>query len=196
MDGPPRKRVLLVEDDLDLLRIYQIRLRRENFMIDIAKNGEECFQALSEYKPDFILLDLMMPVMDGLQVLEKIKSNPETKDIPMIVLSNRSDKETMNRAMSLGALDFLVKINSPPNVVIDKIKETLEKKEGAAAPSHYRIAVKESVYDAVRLAQDFKLPPLFRCPHCNGEMTLELVPEYTHEEPWFIGHFVCPKCST
>ncbi len=165
-------------------------------MIDIAKNGEECFQALSEYKPDFILLDLMMPLMDGFQVLEKIRNNPETKDIPVIVLSNRSDKENIDRAISLGALDYLVKINSPPNVVIENIKEALEKKEGAAVPSRYRIAIKESAYDAVRLTQDFKLPPLFRCPHCNGEITLELVPEYTHEEPWFIGRFVCPKCNT
>ena len=109
-----KKKVLLAEDDAFVSDIYDTRLKQEGFEVIIAVNGLEAIKRLEETVPDLILLDILMPYMDGLEVLKKIKVNPEWMNIPIILLTNLSEKEKMEEALTLGANDFLIKSHFTP----------------------------------------------------------------------------------
>ena len=119
-------KVLIAEDDPMVTKLYQAKFGLEGFETVHASNGEEALEKLPE-KPDIILLDLMMPIMDGFEFLEKIKEKPEYKNIPIIVLSILGQDVDIQRAKKLGAVDYLVKSDMTPKQVVDKIREHLPK---------------------------------------------------------------------
>ena len=118
-----KKKILIVEDDSFVLDIYQTKLTQEGFEVATASNGLEAVKKMIEEKlrPDLILLDIIMPYMDGLEVLRKIKKDEELKTIPVILLTNLSQKEEINEGMSLGASDYLIKSHFTPSEVLEKI---------------------------------------------------------------------------
>ncbi len=120
--------ILVVEDDEFLRGLIGHKLLSEGFSFFVAKDGREGLDKIKETKPDLILLDMLLPVMDGFEVLEEIKKDPEIASIPVIALSNLSSKEDIDRALQAGAIQYLIKSQSNPGVIIDTIREVLKKK--------------------------------------------------------------------
>ena len=119
------KKILIVEDDKFLRELIAKKLSEEGFIVEEASDGEEGIRKIKEGRPDLILLDLILPSIDGFEVLEKIKEDLETKPIPVIVLSNLGQKEDIERGLKLGAFDYLVKAHFTPGEVIEKVRNAL-----------------------------------------------------------------------
>lgn len=119
------RKVLIAEDDKYLADAYQRKLTHEGFEVKIASDGQEALDILKGYKPDIILLDMIMPVKDGFSTLEDIKANDKLKDIPVIVASNLGQKEEI---MPLGAADHLIKSNLKLEDLVAKINKILDEK--------------------------------------------------------------------
>ncbi len=122
-----KARILLVEDDFFLSDIYQTKLAVEEYDVVVAQDGLEGLEKAQKENPDLILLDIMLPKMDGLEVLKKLKSEAITKNIPVILLSNLGQEFVVKGGMNLGAVDYLLKSDLTPREVIDKIKKYLDK---------------------------------------------------------------------
>ncbi len=118
-----KKHILLVEDDGFLASIYAQKLELEGFDVSLAMNGEDGLRLAGKEKPQLILLDLILPKLNGFQVLEHLKSEAETKEIPVLILSNLGQKEDIERCMSLGAAGYVIKAHSLPHEKIAKVKE-------------------------------------------------------------------------
>lgn len=117
------KMILLVEDDQVLLRVLYLFLkRRSGYSIATASDGDTALKMAQRLKPSIILLDLILPKMDGFSVLRSLKADPKMKDIPVIVLSNLGDTGDIEKAKDLGALDYFVKANTDLSVILEKIK--------------------------------------------------------------------------
>jgi len=115
------KKVLVVEDDRFLRELMSKKLAGSDFVVCQAFNGEQGVSIAKSEKPDIILLDLILPGIDGFEALSRIKQDPETSAIPVIVLSNLGQKEGIERGMKLGAADYLIKAHFSPGEIIDKI---------------------------------------------------------------------------
>jgi len=123
-----KSKILIVEDDQFLVKIYQTKLESEGFDIELALDGEEGIEKAKEFMPELILLDLILPKMNGFEVLKKLKTDEKTKNIPVIVLSNLGQESDVKQGMELGAVNYLIKSDHSINEIIDKIKKELEKK--------------------------------------------------------------------
>jgi DNA-binding response OmpR family regulator len=121
-NGEKKQTIMIVEDDSFVMDIYKTKLSQEGFTVVEAGNGSEAIVKLKSVKPDLMLLDIIMPYMDGLEVLKKMKENDETKDIPVILLTNLSQKEEVDKGIELGAKDYLIKSHFTPSEVLEKIK--------------------------------------------------------------------------
>ena len=119
--------IFLGEDDKFISRAYQDGFKRAGFNVVSAYDGAEVLKMLSENKPDIILLDLIMPIKNGFEVLGEIKMNSSLKKIPVIVLSNLGQDSDIERAKGLGAKDYLIKSNYSMKEVVEKVKEYLIK---------------------------------------------------------------------
>lgn len=122
--GKPKK-ILLVEDDDALASVYQTRLEAEGFDIRRVPNGEDALAAALEYKPDLILLDVMMPKVSGFDVLDILRNTPDTTNVKVIMLTALSQDTDRERAESLGVDDYLVKSQVVIADVVEKIKAHL-----------------------------------------------------------------------
>ncbi len=112
--------VLLVEDDPSVARLVQFKLEKNGFLVTIKDRGSEAIHWLSSNKPSLVLLDLMLPDISGYQVLEHVKGNPALKDIPVIVLSSRGQKDEIDKCLALGAREHILKPFNPTEL-LDKI---------------------------------------------------------------------------
>ena len=119
-------KILLVDDDSLLVRMYQKKLQNDGFIVAIADDGLTALQQIPDFKPDLIVLDIMMPKMNGLEVLAKLKEQKSTEKIPVILLTNvGASDEDIERGLDLGAVAYLVKAGNRPKAVVGKIKEIL-----------------------------------------------------------------------
>lgn len=120
-------KILLVEDDPLIYRMYQKLFTLEGYETEVAENGQEGLDKLKEYTPDVILLDIMMPTMNGVEMLTHLREDPKTKDTPVVVLTNMSDIRVSNEVFSKGATLSIVKSETEPDQVIAWIKSVLAK---------------------------------------------------------------------
>lgn len=122
-------KVLIVEDDKFLSELISTKLDKEGFDIALAGDGETGLKKAEEFRPHVILLDIMLPGMDGFEVLEKLKGHVDAKvkKIPVIILSNFGQESKVERGLQLGASDYLVKANFTTGEIVEKIKEILAK---------------------------------------------------------------------
>jgi DNA-binding response OmpR family regulator len=118
---PDHKQVLIVEDEKPLAHALQLKLEHEGFAVHIASNGQECLDLIDGQKFDVVLLDLMMPVMDGFQVLEHIGSGPSHPVV--FVLSNLSQRDDEQRVLALGAKRYFIKSDTPLSTIIEEVKK-------------------------------------------------------------------------
>jgi DNA-binding response OmpR family regulator len=120
--------VLIVEDDDFFRDLIHKKLKSENFDVIEAADGKKGIEAIKEKKPDIVLLDLLLPNVDGFEVLSQARANADTANIPIIILSNLGQQEDIEKGLKLGANDYLIKSQFDMVQVIDKIKTLLEKK--------------------------------------------------------------------
>lgn len=113
--------ILLIEDDPLLVKMYSTKFIMEGFNVMSALDGETGLKMAVENNVDFIILDLMMPKLSGLQLLEKLRQYPNKNDTPVIVLTNLARQEDNDKAIKLGAKEFLVKANLTPTQVVEKV---------------------------------------------------------------------------
>ncbi len=119
------KKILIVEDEPDLLRILADKFTNEGFKVTIARDGEEGLTAVAKEKPDVILLDIIMPRMDGMSMLKKMREDVSNKDIPVIVLTNLADSDTVVSSLEHGVFDYLIKTDWQLAEVVKKVKNRL-----------------------------------------------------------------------
>jgi len=120
------KTILVVEDDKFLRELISRKLTGEDFDVLEAVDGEEGIKKIKEGKPDLVLLDLILPGIDGFEFLAKAREDPETSSIPIIILSNLGQREEVDKGLKLGAVDYLIKAHFTPGEIIEKIKNTLK----------------------------------------------------------------------
>lgn len=124
-DQSGKPRILIVEDDSFLAGMYVTKLGLEGFHVELAGDGREGLKKAQADRPDLILLDILLPVMNGLDMLAQLKEDAATRDIPVLLLTNLSQKGDIERGLSLGAVDYLIKAHFMPSEVIAKIKQLL-----------------------------------------------------------------------
>lgn len=118
--------ILIVEDDTFLAGMYVAKLELEHFHVAVANEGEEGLRMAREKHPDLILLDVVLPKMDGFVVLENLKRDESTRAIPVILLTNLGQKRDIERGVALGANDYLIKAHFMPSEVVEKIKKVIQ----------------------------------------------------------------------
>ena len=120
------KTILVIEDDKFLRELISRKLIGEGFDVLEAVDGEEGIKKIKEGKPDLVLLDLILPSIDGFEVLTRVRDDPEVSSIPIIILSNLGQREEVEKGLKLGAIDYLIKAHFTPGEIIEKIKNVLK----------------------------------------------------------------------
>ncbi len=120
-----KKKVLLVEDDKMILDMYTLKFTQEGYEVTQAENGKDGLEAAKKMVPDIVLLDIILPQMDGFTVLKSLKADPKLKDIPVVLLTNLGQDGDVKKGIELGAVDYLIKANFTPSQVVDKVKSVL-----------------------------------------------------------------------
>ena len=187
--------ILVVEDTELLRRIYTDKLSQEGYRVLQAGDGLECLNVLRTESVDLVLLDLVMPRMSGLEALESIKRDPRTKDLPVLILSNLGQESDMERGLSMGAADYLIKNSAKPADVSAKIRQTLDRAVKAGpTQATFRLTIKDREADADAFVEHAKLTRRLWCPACETQLTLEMLAK--PERPgWFDAHLICPSCG-
>ena len=122
-------KILIVEDDTFISRMYEAKLSSLGYQVKIAENGQDGLRLIKEWLPDLVLLDLILPILDGFEFLKQIKADNNLKNIPIIVLSNLDQKENIEKGISLGASDYIIKAQFTPSEVVEKIEKCLKSKK-------------------------------------------------------------------
>lgn len=196
----PQGKILIVEDSELTRTIYGDNLTMAGYEVETASDGQEGLEKLQTFHPDIILTDLVMPRMTGIQLLQKLKSDPLTDSIPIVVLTESQNEERLKESLKLGVEEFIRKSSISPNEISAKVGEILEKL--ASAPNGekealvFKVAVRDREQDADKLIDHVKAPRRFWCQKCEEEMFLELRPNVGHADgTWFEARFVCPRCG-
>ena len=122
------KKILIIEDDSFLSEMYSTKLIREGFETEIAINGKQGLDKIKSIKPDLVLLDIVLPKMDGFEILESVKKDSKLKNIPIVLLTNLGQKNEIEKGLLLGADEYIIKAHFTPTAVVTKIKEILKSK--------------------------------------------------------------------
>lgn len=126
-------KLLLVEDDKSIRDLYCLKLEKSGFDVLAAEDGGKGLDMAKKELPDIILLDVMMPVMNGFEVLKQLRKNKDTMETPVIILSNFGEVDQMTQGFVEGATDYLIKAEHTPSDVVDIVNETLKNKGGNIA---------------------------------------------------------------
>lgn len=121
------KKILFIEDETALQKTFGDLLKKEGYEVFSALDGKEGLKLAKELKPDLILLDLILPKIHGFDVLKQLKENKETREVPVIILTNLEEISEINKALELGATTYLVKAQYTLEEVAEKIKNALRK---------------------------------------------------------------------
>lgn len=122
-------KILIIEDDDFLSSMYVSKFEKSGFQVEVATDGKEGLEKIKKGRPDLVLLDIVLPRLDGFEILKKIKEEPELKAIPVILLTNLGQKNEVEKGLSLGADEYIIKAHFTPTAVVAKVKEVLRKKK-------------------------------------------------------------------
>ena len=155
------KTILVVDDEQDILDLIEYNLKKEGFKVLKAENGEKGIEIAKEYKPDLVLLDIMMPKMDGLETVELIRKDEELKRTPVIFLTARSDEKTEIESLNKGGDDFITKPISTTKLV-SRIKAVMRRFDDSSEPVNKLIAhdleIDKDRYVVKKGGKEFQLP--------------------------------------
>lgn len=115
-------RVLLIEDEKEVLELYKLKLTLDDYEVITAQSGQEGLEKAFSEKPDLIYLDIKMPEMDGFEVLKHLRAEEATKDTPIVILSNFDEQEMIEKGLTLGANEYLIKSQFSPEQISSKVK--------------------------------------------------------------------------
>lgn len=186
-----QQRILVVDDEEILRKIYTDRLNFEGYSVDSAADGEEALNKIRTSPPNLVLLDILMPKLNGLQVLEAINADPNLKNLPVIVLSNVANDENIKKALALGARDYLLKTNFSPNEITNKISALVT----LGAAKTYKISPKDGYGDVIKISQDFPFMNFYKCPSCGGALVFEMKATENADDHQFLTSVVCDNCK-
>lgn len=119
------KQILLVEDDPFLIDIYATKFKEMGFVIDIAQDGNQALRKIGEKNIELVLLDIVLPHVDGWEILKEIRKQDSFKDLKVVVLSNLGQKSEVDKAFALGATKYLIKAHYTPSEVVEEVKKIL-----------------------------------------------------------------------
>lgn len=117
----------MVDDSPALLELYDFTLSSEGHKVETAKDGVEGLKKAAQFKPDLVLLDILMPNKDGFETLADLKKEKETSSIPVLLLTNVDEQSKVEEGLKLGATDYIVKFQQTPNQVVEEIRQVLQK---------------------------------------------------------------------
>lgn len=121
------QKILIIEDEKVLMELIHRKLEKEGYIVETAEDGEDGLKKMSDIKPDLVLLDIVMPKMDGFEVLEIVQKDQVLKTIPVIILSNSGQSVELDRARALGVRDWLIKTEFDPQEVLEKVVKQIGK---------------------------------------------------------------------
>lgn len=124
---PHQHKILLVEDDPFISQMYTTKFEHAGYAVGVATTGREALERLKQEKPDIVLLDVLIPELDGFAVLENMRQDAALQHIPAIMLTNLGQKEDIERGQRLGATAYVIKAHFTPQEVVDKVKAVLAK---------------------------------------------------------------------
>lgn len=184
-----KKKILLIDDDAELREIYAEIFQNSNFEVVQAVDGLEGLDKATKEIPDLIFTGIVMPRMDGFDMIEALKKTVMTANIPVVISSHMGRGEDRDRAMKLGAKDFIIRGITTPREVIERINAIF-----VQTGKQYKIAFDPFALDAQQLGKDLNFKADFTCIDCNEKfiLNMNLIDANTKQ---FQGHFVCPKCG-
>jgi DNA-binding response OmpR family regulator len=183
--------VLIVDDDPLARELYRAHLQERGYHARVAGDGEQALQEITSSRPDVVLLDIVLPTMSGFDVLARMKSHPEAAGIPVIMLTNRSEPEDVERGLALGATDYLIKVTASPKQVLDRITHAIASQAWGSPPIYLTIDPTRS--DVRRLAETAGSPLDLSCRACGHPMRLMLRRQPFHPG-CFTATLVCLDC--
>lgn len=161
-------RILLVDDDAETRDVYANFFQASGFSVEEAENGLDALERIQVTKPDIIVSGIIMPKMDGFTLVQALRQNVETAQIPIVFLSHLGRQEDQHRSKELGVDDFIVRDTTPLKEVLSRIKALLSAME-------YIVAIEPGSFDAKRFASDMAIPENFASPDgVNGRYVLRL----------------------
>ena len=182
-----RKFKILIVDDDDIIReTYRQVFQEHGFESISAKDGVEGIDLATKQKFDVILTGIIMPRMDGFQLISALRENIDTKDIPVAIISHLGREEDRRRSNEMGINNFIVQGAMTPREVVDKMRGII------ASTNSFKIGFDYTAWDASALAKKMDLVD-FECPNCQNKMILELTPK--PDGKGFDAFFKCPKCD-
>ncbi len=204
--GQPKPMILIVDDVSKNIQLLGNILRKENYQISFASQGEQALSMISDVKPDLILLDIMMPGMDGYEVCEKLKSNMETNEIPVIFLTAKTEITDIVKGLQSGAVDFISKpFNSAE--LLARINTHLELKQAKKELKNYAVQLEKRNNELEDLIKHIKrleglLPICCNCKKIRLEESspmnmknwIEIETYVSERTEADFSHGICPDC--
>lgn len=196
-----RSSVLLIDDAGDLREIYAKKFKQEGFDVLEAKDGLEGLNVAFDKKPDLVITGIMMPRVDGFEVINTLKKDAQMKDTPVLVFSHLGRQEDIDKALSLGADDFLIQATFSPDDVVEKVRGHLGRPKsvvssgGEKLGGHFNLRLDQYRGDTVRLAKALGADPKFSCGSCGGSLVLDVVQDTGREGKWVTGFLKCLRCG-
>lgn len=187
MNGKAFK-ILLVDDNEEIRTLYAEIFRKNNFEVEEAIDGLDGLDKATKDIPDIIFTGIVMPRMDGFDLMNNLKKNIATKDIPVIISSHMGREKDQRKALEMGAKDFIVKSMITPKEIVDKVKMLL------VNAKTYKLKVSENEFDAEKLVLDMKFGKGMKCPICGENLILSLELTSSNSKD-FKAEFFCPKCG-
>lgn len=180
-------KILIVDDNDDIRTLYADVFRKNDFEVEEAVDGLEGLDKATKNIPDIVFTGIVMPRMDGFDLMISLKKNVTTKDVPVIISSHLGREEDQKKAVELGAKDFIVKTMNTPNEIVEKVKMMFN-------ANIYRLKIVENELDAERFSSIMQLGRGLKCPNCGEGLvvSLELV---NSDDKNFKAEIVCPKCG-
>ncbi len=180
-------KILLVDDDESIRTMYAEIFRNEGFEVIEAVDGVDGLDKATKNSPDIIFTGIVMPTMDGFQLMEALKKNVATSNIPVVISSHLGREEDQKKARELGAKEFFVRGLYTPHEIVDKIRNIFKADE-------YKLKFSATELDAKKLISDMHFNENFRCANCGEELviSMKLANSSGHE---FVAKFVCSGCG-
>ena len=120
------KKILLVEDDKFIIDIYTQKFQEAGFSVEVAEDGEEALKKVKSTKPDLLILDIVLPNIDGWEIIKQVKKNPEFKDLKIVALTNLKQEEDMKKGKALGIAGYFIKAHFSPSQIVEEIKKIIK----------------------------------------------------------------------
>jgi len=121
------KKILIIEDDPFLSEMYAAKFIENGFEVEVSSDGKSGLAKIEDFRPDLVLLDIVLPKMDGFEMLKKVKEKEELKEIPVVLLTNLGQKNEVEKGIALGAEEYIIKAHFTPTAVVAKVNEILNK---------------------------------------------------------------------